>query len=54
LRSSGCFGFIWVFKFCGLFWMVVIGTGLRGSFYDSFLFQWCLWWDWMVVPIERW
>jgi len=33
--------------------MVSIGTGFWGSFYDSFLFRWCLWWDWMVVPIER-
>jgi len=53
LRSSGFSGFIWVFKFCCLFWIVVIGTGLRGSLDESFLFRWCLWWDWMVVPIER-
>jgi len=33
--------------------MVVIGTGFWGSLYGSFLFRWCLWWNWMVVPIER-
>jgi len=33
--------------------MVFIGTGLRGSLDDSFLFRWCLWWNWMDVPIER-
>jgi len=34
--------------------MVVIGTGLRGSLDESSVFRWCLWWGWMVVPIERW
>ena len=44
---------VWVFKFYGLFWMMVVGTGFWGSLDESSVFRWCLWWDWIVVPIER-
>jgi len=33
--------------------MFAIGTGFQSSFYDSSVFRWFWWGNWMVVPIER-